>query len=165
MNAFGQHAMKAREETIGRRKRRYARVGTDQAGVISFIGGKDQIACVIRDVSQGGAGLSVASAANIPDQFILTVKGKQEGRACTVRWRASDKLGISFDVEPVLWTVGAGILLMFTSLMMSMMVLLLPIFEEMRTALISFVAIPSAVVSLLLLLYHFNKQRRTRGNL
>src|SRR3954470_19591851 len=58
----------------GRMKRRYDRISINQAALIMFHGGQDEVACVVRDVSPGGAGLSVASTVGIPDQFILAVK-------------------------------------------------------------------------------------------
>ena len=78
--------------------REHVRISTDKAAVISFDDGqKRTIMCVIRDISDGGAGLTVATTDGIPDQFVLTVKGEEEGRACTVRWRQPNRLGISFD--------------------------------------------------------------------
>ena len=77
--------------------RRHVRISTDKAAVISFDDGQKVIMCVIRDISEGGAGLAVATTDGIPDQFLLTVKGEEEGRACTVRWRQPNRLGVSFE--------------------------------------------------------------------
>ena len=75
--------------------RRHVRIPSHKPAVITK--GTMQITCVIRDLSEGGAGLSVAGANDVPEHFILTVQGEQEGRACTVRWRESTRLGVSFD--------------------------------------------------------------------
>lgn len=77
--------------------RRYVRISTDKAAVISFDDGARTIMCVIRDISEGGAGLAVATTDGIPDQFLLTVKGEEKGRPCTVRWKQPNKVGVSFD--------------------------------------------------------------------
>jgi hypothetical protein len=140
--------------------RRYERISTVQAAVITFNGGKDQIACVIRDVSEGGVGLSVASTEDIPDQFILTVKGEDEGRACTVRWRETDKIGASFDGKTH-WMVAAGGLLVACAVMICVIVFSLPAFEGYRTALFLFGAAPVAVLGAFMILF----QRYRENNL
>jgi PilZ domain-containing protein len=140
--------------------RRYDRIKTDQAAVISFNGGKDQIACVIRDISDGGVGLSVARTVDIPDQFILTIEDEDEGRACTVRWRAADALGVSFDVAPVHWMTAAGALLIFLSSMICIMMFVLPAFVHQRTAIFWFVATPIAVLGAFMVLYRLHRDRQ-----
>ena len=75
--------------------RRHVRIPTNKPAIITK--GMTQIACIIRDLSEGGAGLSMASASDVPEHFVLTVQGEDEGRACTVRWRETTRLGVSFD--------------------------------------------------------------------
>src|SRR4051812_13988309 len=130
----------------GRMKRRYDRISINQAALIMFDGGQDEVACVVRDVSPGGAGLSVASTVGIPDQFILAVKREEEGRACFVRWRKSDNLGVLFDIEPVHWMTATGVLLLSLSMMMGMEIFLLPFFEGQRTACFWLAVMPTAVI-------------------
>jgi hypothetical protein len=75
--------------------RRHVRIPTNKPAVITK--GTMQITCVVRDISEGGAGLSVTAAESVPEHFTLTIEGEEEGRACTVRWREPDKVGVSFD--------------------------------------------------------------------
>jgi hypothetical protein len=75
--------------------RRRVRIPTKKAAIITK--GTTKIACVIRDLTEDGAGLSVTATKDVPEHFILTVQGEEEGRACTVRWREPTKLGVSFD--------------------------------------------------------------------
>jgi hypothetical protein len=142
----------------GRVNRRYERISINQAAVMTFNGGKDEIACVVRDISPGGAGLSVASTADIPEQFILAVESEEEGRACFVRWRESNKLGVLFDVEPVHWMTGTGVLLILLSMMMCVEIFLLPFFDGKRAACFWWAVMPTAVIGGLVILYRLNKQ-------
>lgn len=141
----------------GRINRRYDRISINQDAVIMFNGGKDKVACVVRDMSPGGAGLSVPSAVAIPDQFILSVKREEEGRACFLRWRVSNNLGVLFDIEPIHWMTATGVLLMYLSMMMGMEIFLLPFFDGKRTASFWLAVMPAAVMGGLLILCRLNK--------
>ena len=141
----------------GRMNRRYDRISINQAALIMFNGGKDEVMCVVRDVSPGGAGLSVASTVDVPDQFILAVKSEEEGRSCFVRWRKSNNLGVLFDIEPVHWMTATGVLLMYLSMMMCMEIFLLPFFDGKRTASFWLAVMPTAVIGGLLILCRLNK--------
>ena len=77
--------------------RKHVRISTDKAARIIFAPGPTQVMCIVRDISEGGAGLSVATTDGIPDNFTLAIKGETQLRACTVRWKESNKLGVSFD--------------------------------------------------------------------
>jgi hypothetical protein len=104
--------------------------------------------------------LAVARTVDIPDQFILTIEDEGEGRACTVRWRAADALGVSFDVAPIHWMTAAGGLLIFLSSMICMMIFLLPAFKDQRAALFWFVAMPIAVLGAFMVLYRLHRDRQ-----
>ena len=139
--------------------RRADRISTVQAAVISFNDGKNQIACVIRDVSEGGVGLSVESTQGIPDQFILTVKGEDEGRPCTVRWRETNRLGASFD-GTTHWMIAAGGLLVACAAMICVIVFSLPAFEGHRTAWFLFGAVPFAALGAFMILFQLFRQNK-----
>jgi hypothetical protein len=53
--------------------------------------------CVVWDISQGGARLTLASDEALPDQFILLEsRGDTNGRRCRVVWRSPEHIGIQF---------------------------------------------------------------------
>lgn len=57
--------------------------------------GQDRIACVVKNLSNGGA--RIACAETLPDEFILRVTpGRGRPRACRVAWRRGDELGVQF---------------------------------------------------------------------
>ena len=62
---------------------------------IVFEGGRRQIECVIRNLSDGGAKLEVASVRGIPDQFQLLVP-QHRPQQCRVVWRAVREMGVQF---------------------------------------------------------------------
>jgi len=133
-------------------KRRYRRISTDKAAVMSFNNGKDQIPCVIRDVSEGGIGLFVDSTTDIPDQFILTVKGEEASRACIVRWKESNTLGASFEGETLHWMTAMGWVLVGCAVMICVM-MLLPLFEGHRTQGFWYMVVPVAGFGVLMVLF------------
>jgi hypothetical protein len=73
-------------------KRRTVRHRTLKAGSIAF--GGSAINCVVRNLSDTGAALEVASPVGIPDQFEL-INGEFR-RTCTVVWRSKDRIGVTF---------------------------------------------------------------------
>jgi hypothetical protein len=66
-----------------------------KAGTIEFDGGI--VTCVIRDLSDGGAGLDVVSSAGIPDHFTLVLRTDCLHFPCHVAWREDSRLGVIFD--------------------------------------------------------------------
>ena len=66
-----------------------------KAGSIEFNGGV--IDCTIRNVSDTGAQLEVASPLGIPDSFWLVISGSPTPRHCRVAWRSDRRLGVAFD--------------------------------------------------------------------
>jgi hypothetical protein len=137
--------------------RRYNRIATHQPAAISFHGGKQKLVCVIRDISEGGVGLSVVSTEDIPDHFTLTIKGEKEERACTVRWRESNKLGASFDGKTH-WMIAAGGLLVACAAMIIIMIFSLPVFAGERTVGLWFGAVPLTVMGGLMILFQRYRQ-------
>ena len=66
-----------------------------KAGSIEFNGGI--IDCTVRNISDTGAQIEVASQVGIPDNFWLVISGSQTPRHCRVAWRNDKKLGVAFD--------------------------------------------------------------------
>jgi hypothetical protein len=66
-----------------------------KGGRIHFGGGT--IDCTIRNVSETGAALDVASQLGIPTEFTLEADGAH--RPCRVVWRKEKRIGVTFDKE------------------------------------------------------------------
>ena len=65
-----------------------------KAGTIEFNGGA--IDCVVRNLSETGAALSVASPVGIPSKFNLIVSSDQVNHRCSVVWRKENRIGVTF---------------------------------------------------------------------
>ncbi|MGO4716065.1 PilZ domain-containing protein [Bradyrhizobium sp. 2TAF24] len=63
-----------------------------KAAMISFGGGA--ISCTVRNLSDSGASLEVASPIGIPDSVVLELEGG--GRRCRVVWRKEKRIGVRF---------------------------------------------------------------------
>jgi hypothetical protein len=66
-----------------------------KAGTIEFGGGG--IDCIVRNISETGAALEVATPLFIPDRFTLFVPSDQFKRACHIVRRKEKRIGIAFD--------------------------------------------------------------------
>lgn len=66
-----------------------------KAGSIEFNGGA--IDCTVRNVSDTGAALEVASPAGVPESFWLVLQGDHTRRYCRVAWRTAKRVGVAFD--------------------------------------------------------------------
>lgn len=75
-------------------KRIVARHRVLKAATIAFGGGG--ISCVVRNVSEAGAALDVASPLGIPDEFDLLIEADGFRRHCRVMWRTERRIGVSF---------------------------------------------------------------------
>jgi hypothetical protein len=62
---------------------------------VIFRGGSAVIDCTLRDHSETGAKLIVASPFGIPDQFNLVRSGARN-RPCRVVWRNATQIGVEF---------------------------------------------------------------------
>jgi hypothetical protein len=76
-------------------KRLSPRRNTMIIAVIVFDGGRTRLDCVIRDLSDGGAKLQVATVKGIPQSFDLIVP-RHRPHHCRVRWRALKEMGVQF---------------------------------------------------------------------
>jgi hypothetical protein len=64
-----------------------------KAGTIEFGGGA--ISCTVRNISETGAALEVASPVGIPAEFTLVANGKH--LPCRVVWRKEKRIGVHFE--------------------------------------------------------------------
>jgi hypothetical protein len=77
-------------------RRKDQRHRTYKAAEISFSGRSTAIDCVVKNVSEGGAALEVASPIGIPDEFDLVMTGDRTVRRCRVVWRKATRIGVKF---------------------------------------------------------------------
>jgi hypothetical protein len=79
--------MEERRKSVRRRTLKGGRIGFNRAS---------SVACVIRDISPGGAKLSLPSAYRIPSEFVLTFDDGSSARFCLERWQSPTALGVQF---------------------------------------------------------------------
>lgn len=75
---------------------RQTRKRTLKAGTIAFNqdGG---VSCVVRNLSEGGACLDVASQIGIPNDFTLVIPNEHLRRASRIAWRHGTLIGAAFQ--------------------------------------------------------------------
>lgn len=66
-----------------------------KSGIISFDGAG--IDCTVRNVSDGGAQLEVASLQGIPQSFKLAIAADNFLRRCRMVWTTNRRIGVTFD--------------------------------------------------------------------
>ena len=66
-----------------------------KSGAIEFNGGA--IDCVVRNISETGAALDVASPVGIPEHFILAILPDGSRRQCRIAWRKERRIGVAFS--------------------------------------------------------------------
>ena len=65
-----------------------------KAGKLLFNGGG--IDCTVRNISDTGAALKVASPVGIPQDVTLVVEADKLKRECRVVWRKDKRIGVTF---------------------------------------------------------------------
>jgi len=80
-------------ETLQRRSAQRRRVY--KGAKIGFWGLHATIDCVVRDLSDSGARLSVESSVGVPEKFELVLEGAAP-RACRLVWRKATHIGVAF---------------------------------------------------------------------
>jgi hypothetical protein len=68
-----------------------------KAGKIVFNHHFSVVDCTIRNVSAGGACLTVPNTVGIPESFDLLIEPEKEPRACRVAWKSDKRLGVTFQ--------------------------------------------------------------------
>jgi uncharacterized protein YceH (UPF0502 family) len=81
--------------------RSHSRVRALMAGRIVFNKGRSSVDCVVRNITDAGAKLSVSAAANVPDQFELVLPHKRATRRARLIWRRLDEIGVAFSDAPL----------------------------------------------------------------
>jgi hypothetical protein len=76
-------------------QRKLRRSRTLKGGTISLNRG-GVIDCTIRNLSNAGACLEVATPVGIPDDFILVTKPDRIKHPCHVAWRSKNQIGVVF---------------------------------------------------------------------
>jgi PilZ domain-containing protein len=76
--------------------RKAPRHRTYKAAHIAFVGHAATIDCIVRNLSDTGATLEVASPVGIPDEFDLVFKADGSVRPCRVTRRKETKIGVHF---------------------------------------------------------------------
>lgn len=76
-------------------RRRAARQRVLKPGTISF-GTGGGISCVVRNCSETGANLEVASSVGIPEMCALKIEGQSVPRDCVVVWTKQTRIGVQF---------------------------------------------------------------------
>ncbi len=72
-----------------------------QAATAQLLHLRCSIPCTIRDISAGGARLTIQSALYVPDTFQLYVEIERIVASCRVVWRHCNEVGVCFVGEPV----------------------------------------------------------------
>jgi hypothetical protein len=66
-----------------------------KAGTIEFGGGA--VNCMVRNMSNTGAALDVASPEGIPEHFTVILPTDGHRIPCQVVWRKEKRIGVTFD--------------------------------------------------------------------
>jgi hypothetical protein len=78
-------------------KRNALRQRVLKAGTIAF--GGAGIDCTVRNISEGGAALEVASVVGIPNDFSLVIPSDNLNHKCRVVWRKPTRIGVTFEQD------------------------------------------------------------------
>jgi PilZ domain len=80
-------------------RRRAQRHRTLKAAKLVSMEGWSATDGVVRDQSETGARISVGKPESVPDEFRLVVVKEATIQPCTVRWRASEQMGVEYSGE------------------------------------------------------------------
>jgi hypothetical protein len=76
-------------------RRRAQRLKTFKGGLIIF-GLSPPVDCIVRNLSELGAGLELKAAVPMSDNFQLLLKPELTKRNCRVVWRLGNRVGVAF---------------------------------------------------------------------
>jgi hypothetical protein len=76
-------------------KRRSQRFRVLKGATIAFEG--NDLACTVRNLSDGGAALDFASTLNVPPSFTLVIDSNRFTRRCRPVWANAKRLGVAFE--------------------------------------------------------------------
>lgn len=77
-------------------RRQHSRRRVLKAGQIVFNDRFSAIDCTVRNLSDAGACVEVATSVGIPDDFDLTIAADHMNRSCHVTWRSEHRIGVAF---------------------------------------------------------------------
>lgn len=77
-------------------RRHVPRRRTLKGAMIVFNDGRSTIAATVRNLSEAGANLRVASVIGIPDTFVLRLSDGSI-HTCRAIWRKSEEIGVTFE--------------------------------------------------------------------
>jgi PilZ domain len=77
--------------------RKSARELTLKTGKLSMPGNSVPVDCAILNISDDGACILVPDGAEIPATFSLTIDRMEMTVDCCLRWKTSNRIGVSFD--------------------------------------------------------------------
>jgi hypothetical protein len=80
-------------------KRKLPRHRTLKAGHIGINRGGGGFDCRVRNLSELGACLEVASQIGIPEDFVLKIDVDHFMRPCHVIWRTATRMGVTFQTD------------------------------------------------------------------
>jgi PilZ domain len=81
----------------GPERRKFPRKTVIDTAWIDADDGTPPHVCVLWDISEGGARLTLASHKALPDKFILRkTRDDANGKRCVVVWRSPEEIGIRF---------------------------------------------------------------------
>lgn len=88
-------------------KRQFGRRQTYLHGWVK-IPGRPSLACIIRNMSEGGALLVFDQATRLPFSFVLSIDGSSQTYGCEVRHNFGERVGVGFvSIESVQQAKGA----------------------------------------------------------
>ena len=76
-------------------RRSNTRILAFERGSVNF-GTAVRVDCIVRNLSQTGACVELASTAGIPADFKLLIKSGRVARNCRVAWRTLRNIGVQF---------------------------------------------------------------------
>jgi hypothetical protein len=65
-------------------------------GMLAFSGGGGAD-CTVRNISESGARIEIASPVGLPDSFTLVIAADRFMRQCRAVWSADRRIGVAFD--------------------------------------------------------------------
>lgn len=70
------------------------------AGTIRYTGGMGAVPCVVRNLSETGAKLTLSESVALPTHFDLVIAQKNVAHRCELRWRRGEEAGVAFLDAP-----------------------------------------------------------------
>lgn len=89
----------AKADFQGTERRAAHRQRVLKGATLYFNKGFSAFECVVRNLSDGGARLSLAETFGLPNAFNLLIAGENTARVAQVVWRRRDAIGVSFGAR------------------------------------------------------------------